>query len=149
MGRFWRWLCLGCWAGALVSAGPVLDRAQFLVRVSMALGCVSAEFSTLIQWWTCLLCIIQPYASFFLQKSRGASNRVFETFGVSCESSFPEPQLLSWLVSRWCVHKSLSQHHVSSARCSTGFVTDFLPFSFWSHCGDQPHCLLSVLGCQF
>ena len=38
---------------------PVLERAQFLVRVSMALRCVCAEFSTLIQWWTCLLCIFQ------------------------------------------------------------------------------------------
>ena len=66
-----------------------------LVKVSMALRFVCAEFST------CPLSRFQLDVSFFsLQKSSVASGRAFLRPCVSSESSLPEPQLLSRLGSR-------------------------------------------------
>ena len=81
---------------------PVLDRAQFLAGISWTLS-FACEFSTLIEWQTCLLCRFLTSSDFFsLQKSDVASHRVFETVDVSDERSFPGPQLLSQLGSRKC-----------------------------------------------
>ena len=85
---------------------------------------------------------------FSLQKSSVASNRVLETFGVSCERSFPELQLLSRLGSRRGVHRSLSQHSHLPVVPPVLFQLWF-PFSFWSHCGDPPDCCSQFLAVSF
>ena len=62
---------------------------------------------------------IQPCASFTSRYQVLLPIEFFESFGVSCESSFPEPQLPIRLGSSGGVHRILSQHPVSRARCST------------------------------
>ena len=68
---------------------------------------------------------------------------------MSCESSFPEPQLLSRLGSREVFtdhsHSTLSDVPVVPTVVS---LTSFL-FSFWSHCGDQPDCCSQCLALSF
>ena len=106
---------------------PVLDRAQFLARISRALSFVCAEFSTFI--------VVQIRTSIDSSASRSvASNRLFETSCVSSERSFPEPQLLSRLGLRRCVHCSLSQAHCLTCLLSHQFCHRLSSlFSFCSH----------------